>query len=250
MSSLAALALRLSAMRLLEGQTYADRVYDSAIAPIDSMVTQGGKRPAIIVVSTGDENSDHEGIDVLTAPNGRMIDLIIEVAIADEIAEGGATVPPTDAGLELSLSLISRQIYRALFEAETPSPWLSVFRGMVAEVTETTSKRGIPEPNGDRFAARQIIMRIHATDEPRFGRQPEGVWAEFVSAVEGDAEMAPLGPVIRASMVGDDLHPADIDRAALGIRPEAAPVVDVGPLPPIREQPPLGEVEIGDDPDA
>ena len=42
MSSLVALALRISARRALDGATYADeRVHDSAIAPIDHMIQSG-----------------------------------------------------------------------------------------------------------------------------------------------------------------------------------------------------------------
>ena len=125
MSSIASMALRLAARRLLEGNTMAgEAVYDSAIAPIDHMVEDGDTAP-FIVISSEDEVATIQQREILSGE--RSIDLVIEIAIAAKVTGTGKpdqegdpepeiVIPATDAGLEISLTLISRQVLHRLFE--------------------------------------------------------------------------------------------------------------------------------------
>jgi hypothetical protein len=240
MSSLVAMALRLSARRLIEGATYADmRVHDSAIAPIDHMAFDEGKDEPFIVISTEDENAtDIDGRDV-TGGN-RTIDLVIEVAIAHAVAAQGPTpagagtgpnivIPATDSGFEISLGLISRQIMRALFEQKT-NPWDAVFKRFCLSVDKITNKRGVGANDEARFAARQIVITIMAPHEPHFGHDPSpgDIWADFLTQIDTDGEMAPLSPLIRQSITGTPpIAPPDRARADQGLSDDAAAKIGI-----------------------
>ena len=213
MSSLVGMALRLSARRLLDGATYAGgRVHDSAIAAIDHMVSEGNDEPFIVISTEDEEVTGLTGRDVTCGD--RKIDLVIEVAIAHQVvsqpeAKGDEppgpeiVVPATDAGFEVSLSLIGREVMRALFE-QKDSPWDLLFKRFCLGVEKISNRRGVGNKEGARFAARQIIMTINCLQEPYFGHEPaEGEsWGDLLVQIEADTELAALGPLMRQSITG------------------------------------------------
>lgn len=250
MSSIAALGLRFAAIRLLTGRTYADgRVFDSAIAPIDHMAQS--QNEAFIIVSSEDEDVETKGFDVTGGE--RTVDLVIEIALAHQVEaqEGGVTylMPSTDAGLELTLSLISRQVMRTLFEGPTSSPWASLFKRIGAQVRGITSRRGAGNDNDNRFAARQIVIRFSPVADPDFGALPGAghVWRDFLDAMEGDPELASLAPLLQASIEGEDIPDWDEPRAAGGFTRAAAHNLGIGELPEGEAPPIAQEIDVADE---
>jgi len=232
MSSIASMALRMAARRLLDNTTLAGTaIYDSAIAPIDNMVGEGETAP-FIVISSEDEVADTTGRDVLSGT--RQIDLVFEIAIAARLEgtgkpgeEGAAApeivIPATDAGLEISIALIARQMMHSLFE--TRGGWGEFFKVMIPNVKQVTSRRGVGNKEGARFAARQIILTCDTLDDPPFGVDQKGrpdAWGNFITLIEADSEFSALAPLIRATIEGTPIAEWDRERSATGLSDAAA----------------------------
>lgn len=226
MGSMIALAARVAAVRALRGATAVsdNRILDSAMLPIDQMATQ--EPQPFIVVSTEDETSQPDGRDI---NNGtRTLDLVIELGLAQGVeielppAEGGGTavavsVPNTDAGLELSMAIIGRQIFNCLF-GRGGGIWGHAFRELAGNVQRLQSRRGVPTKDGQRFAARQWIFTLQPIAEPAVGQVLEGTpLALFFAAAEADEDFnASVASAIRAAIEGVPADwPAVYDAAAL-----------------------------------
>jgi len=250
MSSLVAMALRVVSARLLYGATFAGtRVHDSAIAPIDHMVAEGNDEP-FIIISTEDEVANQiEGRDI----NGghRTIDLVIEVAIARAVkgAVGQSPsdpagveiiIPATDAGMELSLALIGRQVMRALFE-QKDSVWSVLFKRFCINVEKVSNRRGVGNKDGARFAARQIVITIECLQEPLFGHTPEAgePWGDLLAQMIADPELVAIEPLVRATITGQpNIENWDRDRSDLGLTDVAANNVGLTMPAGLNEEPP------------
>ena len=234
MSSLVSTALRLTAKKALIDATYADeRIHDSAITPIDHMVSSGEQKP-FIVISTEDEKSTVIGRDVIGG--NKTIDLVFEIAIAHAVkAEGDdpeteIIVPATDAGLELSLALITRQMNRALFEQEG-NQWCDLFRRFCINVKEITNRRGVGNEDGARFAARQIILTVEGIDEPSFGHQPQSddAWGALLDQMDLEPDLASITPLFRAAIIGEPpIEDWDRGRSDQGLTYDAANRIGLG----------------------
>lgn len=205
--SIIALAIRMSATRALEteGATLAGaRVFDSAITPLDEMVSAAPK--PLIVVSTEDDSAEVGGADWNSG--GRSIQLVIESAMSQSVelpdGEGqGVLVPNTDAGLELTLAVLSRQISACLF-GRGGGAWGIVFRKFVTGTSEVVSRRGIQSKEGARIAARQTVYSISAMAEPPFD-QPVAAdtpLGAFLAAAAADPQTVPLAALIREVIEG------------------------------------------------
>jgi len=206
--SIIALAIRMSATRALEadGATLAGaRVFDSAITPLDEMVSAEPK--PLIVVSTEDDSAEVGGADWNSG--GRSIQLVIESAMSQSVelpdGEGqGVLVPNTDAGLELTLAVLSRQISACLF-GRGGGAWGVVFRKFVTGTSEVVSRRGIQSKEGARIAARQTVYSISAMAEPPFD-QPVAAdtpLGAFLAAAAADPQTASLAALIREVIEGE-----------------------------------------------
>ncbi len=256
MSSLVGMALRMTARRLLDETTFAGgRVHDSAIAPIDHMVEKGNDEPFIVISTEDEEAIQIQGRDI----NGghRKIDLVIEVAIAHAVSapvpapegeegeppapEVEIVIPATDAGMELSLSLIGRQIMRALFE-QKDSPWAVLFKRFCINVEKVSNRRGVGNKVGARFAARQIIISIECLQEPFFGHEPEAgePWGDFLAQMLDDPELAEIEPLVRATITGKpEIEAWDRGRSDQGLTKEAAENIGIRMAGDLDEGPPL-----------
>jgi hypothetical protein len=254
MSSLVAMALRIAARRALEGATFAQgRVHDSSIAPIDHMVEAGQDEP-FIVISSEDEVAQITNRDV--TGGDRTVDLVFEIAIAHAVAAtpeaSGNNAPPpeivipaTDAGLELSLSLISRQLFQALFE-QKDNPWCDLFRTFCVGVRKITNRRGVGGKDGARFAARQIILTIDGLFEPPFGHEPaaDEPWGKLLAQMALDPDLAEISPLIRSAIVGNPtIEDWDRGRSDQGLTDETAARIGISAASGLsgEEPPPLSE---------
>ena len=123
--SLARLAMRVAAARAIRGATLAeDRVYDSAIDPIDHAVLE--TRQPFVVVSTEDHDVTVTGRDLFYGAH--ECKLMIETAVASRVeidGEDGLTIPHTDEGMEIVLDILEHQIIASLTRERTA--WSRVF---------------------------------------------------------------------------------------------------------------------------
>lgn len=224
--SLASLAIRLATIRALKGRTFAQgNVFDSKMEPLDLVVQDGGFE-FVIVVTTDDDNMTVEGRD-MRAPDHRL-ELVIEVAATAKLsveAEGGEevlTIPATDAGLEASLNLIGWQIMRAL-QADG-GEWGDLWRAMVMNIRDVTSRRGADESRGVRFAARQYVLTLDHIAEPEPGVVPAGgdVWHRAIAMLKDDEEFAAIGRIVETTVTAGEPEPWERVRASLGLANDAS----------------------------
>ncbi len=232
--SLVALAARIATVRALSGATLAgSRVYDSAIDPIDQTITED--RAPVLVIITEDDEATPEGRDILNA--SRQMELVIEVAVASRVAVPNPEaeedeiqvieIPHTDAGLEITINLICRQVMRTLLSDQ--GPWATLWRRIVLAPSKIQSRRGAGSEKGVRFAARQLTITTETLSEPPTGAVATGFWADFLAALEGDAQVSGLAPVIRAEIEGPPLPDWRRFLADLGANPVTARAMGFGP---------------------
>lgn len=230
-----ALAMRLSAVLALTGSTVAGkRVFDSAVLPIDELTS---KTPEpFISVSTEEESGKPAGRDI---NNGdRLIDLVIETAISETIelpGEDGQVlmVADTDGNLELSLAVLSRQVDACLW-GRGGGIWGDVFRAFSKTIAETTSRRGLPTENGERFAARQVVYRVQAFAEPAFGAVTAGTpFGKFLDALDEQPGFENIAAIVRQAIEGKPIGWPDLytpSAVAAGMTEEEAQRMGIAPL--------------------
>lgn len=200
--SLARFAIRLCAARALRGATLAeDRVFDSAIEPLDQQAKAG--RQPFLVVFTGDHRLTIEGRD-LTGGEGE-VELVLEAAIASRVELPGTdgttqvsiVVPNTDEGMEITLDMLEYQAIAAISTGR--NVWADLWRRLVLRIVERHSRRGASSDEGVRFAARQISLMCETVADPIPGQpvDPGTVWGDFLAAMDADPVLAPIGKIVR-----------------------------------------------------
>lgn len=234
--SLARLAMRLAAARTLRGATLAgDRVFDSAVDPIDQKIA--AERQPILIVYT-----DDHAIEVNTkdfAHGMASCALVIEAAIASRVempivdGEGEESVivmPHTDEGMELVLDMMEHQAIAALMRGR--SQWAKVWGGLVPKVTRRQSRRGASTEGGTRFAARQITLTCDLIEPPSNGAEIEdgSSWALLLAAMEADLNLAPIAGMLRKEIEGDPLVDWRRAAATLGVSLETSDALGLGPI--------------------
>lgn len=226
-------AVRQCAARALRGATLAeDRVFLSVIDPLDTKV-QNNRAP-MLIVNTDDHKVEAEGRD-LTGGEGRL-DLVIEAVVAQKVETDGidgngvevsVTIIEADSGLDLTLDILEHQVTRALLADGT---WPELFRRFVPVVHSRLSRRGA-DASGVRWAARQITITLDTMAEPVGGDAltPGYVWTDFLAAMQADAGLAPIVPLIRGVLAGDTRDWAR-GAAMLGISEDIAIAAGFAPL--------------------
>lgn len=224
--SIASMAIRLALTGELLGKTIVgDAVYDSSIAPIDHF-QEAGDSP---FVSIAVEDQSASGFTVRDVMSGdRAFDLVIEIASGHRahVETSGGTIPvinlsESDAGKELTLDLIERQVLRHIM-SPVDAVWGAVLQSLVVKIDSLNIQRGIKSEGGIRLAFRQILLSIVPIDDPLIGHQPEGVWQDFLTACEADSATAGVAPSIRAVIVGDSVPAHLLQWVAEGMKPDAA----------------------------
>ena len=249
--SLARLAMRVAAARALRGATLAEeRVHDSAVAPIDQTIAE--ERLPILIVTTDDHEMEVTGRALF---HGNVsCDLVIEAAIAARVEVAGEesviTIPHTDEGMELALDLMEHQVMAALTRER--SDWSRVWMKLVPRISRRLSRRGASVEKGVRFAARQFVLTCDLIEVPTDGTAIAAgtAWADLLSMMEDDADLAPIARMLRSEIEGQPL--ADWRRAAnmLGIHLETANAIGLGPVLDISDDPTIfEEAEITGGPD-
>lgn len=209
--SFARLALRIVTARAIKGRTLAGpNVTDSAIGPIDD-APYGAFIP-FCVVYTDDADMPIKGTDILA--NDGTVALVIETGITSRQKPQEGDTPDgqpsadlwidvtTDAGMEMTIDAIERQILAEL--ARPSNPWGELWRDMVTAVAAKKSQRGASAEDGVRFAARQLVLTCSVFREPTPGRAlTDTIWQRFCGLVAADPDMGPdMASMLAALAVG------------------------------------------------
>nr|USU32897.1 hypothetical protein NG677_04135 [Methylobacterium sp. OTU13CASTA1] len=233
--SLVAYAIRTCLGAALVNRTLAEgRVYDSAVQAIDEMIKPGVK--PFIVISTDDEEYDLQGWQLLDA--SRAVNVVIEIAVGGITAvdlpadEGGGQamrldIPHTDEGLETSLNMIGRQVFREILVG---GPWSDLLRSIVFMPKKMTVRRGANAEGGVRFAARQYVITADTIAEPDFGIEAEGHFARLLDMMRADPRLAGDVPLLETMIVGDVLPDWRRIQADLGLTDASYLALGLGPL--------------------
>lgn len=268
--SIVRLALRMATVRALAGATLAGaNVFDSAIAELDT-AAMAARKP-YVAVYTDAQTTALEGRELNMGT--RDVELVIELAVADQVEvpavdpEGGPTIlvqiPATDAGLEMTLDLLERQIFRVLTLDQ--GAWSLLWRDLVLRTERIEHRRAASDKDGLRYAGRAIVLTCQTVTEPDFGLVPDAddLWGQFLAALRADADpaVAAKADVIEAALrTPEDLPAWRADQAALGVseaaahaagfapadRPPSLPAVPTETITVVDE---LGETEIVEDED-
>ncbi|MDP2358644.1 MAG: hypothetical protein Q8M31_21675 [Beijerinckiaceae bacterium] len=241
--SLVSLAIRWTLWRALYGKTYAgERVYDSAVAPIEDMVSE--EPHPFLTISTEDESGEVSGHDYAEA--NRTLDINVEIALATELRMSGRpNVPHTDEGLEMAINLIGRQVMYVL-QAD-PSPWADLFRWFACSGKKLHTRRGADVEKGIRFAARQVTITVEPIHEPEFGAAPSGVWARLIAEMREDDILSVYADTLHDAIIGEAVPDWRRLIARLGLTNDGASAVGIGPL--IPDEAPLTAGELSSDGD-
>lgn len=226
-------AVRQCAAMALRNMTLAeDRVFLSLIDPISTKIQES--RAPMLIVNTDDHRIEADGRD-MTGGEHRL-DIVIEAVIAARVVTDGkdgagqsvtVNIIEADSGLDLTLDILEHQITRALLSDKS---WAVLFRRFVMSVSSRLSRRGA-DASGVRWAARQITITCDTLAEPVGGESlaPGSVWGDFVAALEGDATLSPIAPLIRGVIDGDAREWAR-GAAMLNISQDMAVEAGFGPL--------------------
>jgi len=240
--SLVAYAIRTCLGAALVGRTLAgDRVYDSAVQPIEEMVKP--EPQPFLVVSTDDEEITSTGWKLLDA--ARELNFVVEVAIGGmtridlPAAEGGGAalrldIPHTDDGLETTLNVVGRQIFRCL---QVGGPWSDLLQDITYGLKKITVRRGANTEQGTRFAARQYVFTTDTIAEPEFGAEPDAIWVRLLDLMQADPRLARDAPLIQRMLVGDALPDWRRVQADLGLSSRSLRALGLGPLFPELGEP-------------
>lgn len=229
--SLVALAMRLTLCEALAGKTLVgDAVYDSNVVDLDQLIAKDQTK-LVITIATDEQEGTFDGLayDI----SNRKLDLVIEIAAAQGVrveieAAGGeppeeavmAEIKASDAGLEMTVDLIVRQILTTM-QADTG--WADLFRVVACNPVKFTSKRGAGWEKGPRFAARQIVITYEPLAEPVLGRAPEGFWAGLVDKLaEQGGTLARYGALITKVIEGAPIPEWRQLQVDLGLSDDAA----------------------------
>lgn len=231
--SLTRLAVRIAAVHALRDMTLAEgRVYDSSLTPLDAAIKE--QPLPFLMVTTDMHDREVTGRDLSHGED--TLDLVIEVAIASRVTvktgegeEDQIVIPNTDAGMELTLDLIEAQISSALTWHQTT--WAGIFGALVPRIIKRSSRRGASAEDGNKFAARQIVLTCDPLADPITGQPiPEGLaWDRFLTAIEGDADLAPLAPVLRLHIEGAVVPTWEAIGRSLAISPEVVDALGLAP---------------------
>lgn len=226
--SFARFVLRTATVKALRGRTFAaDMVRDSEIGPIDDAAED--KEIPFVVVYTDDVEGDGAGTD-LCENNGKHC-LVIEMGVTTRMkARGEWAIPTTDAGMELTIDAIERQVRLALGNPAS-SAWAELWRDIVLSIDGRKSQRGAAARDGVRFAGRQLVLDVSLPREPHPGRPLGPIWQRFMTLAAADADLAGLVPMLtQLATGGTDNWPGwQRARAAYGLSAERARALQITP---------------------
>lgn len=238
--SLVSLVLRIATVRVLRGATFAhDRVHDSMIDPASLVEREAA--PFIVVAVDGAQGTP-TGKDLLGTNYTTQLTLDLGVAAKVVVPKPAGTdddgpteflaIAHTDAGMEITLDLMVRQVHRALMAAQ--GPWADLWRKIVTKVEKAQADRGAASDEGVRYATRQFILAVHTMAEPSFAKA-EGVWKEAITLMRGEPDLLAIAELLENEIEKPDLDGWARSVADLGLRDRGA----LGGEALVEEAPPI-----------
>lgn len=268
--------LRMVTVKALQGKTWCGmRVFDSPAEPADLRLAN--ERAPYIGVYIDDADADLEALGGLGVENiyadTPTCWLLIEVSVAGQgedtpdNANGDNPDPSilrpkadanaiafTDAGLELRIGLMARQVFDAL--ADPTSPWANLWKLMAVERREIQIRRGgsgleEDQQPGVRYASRIIRMRIGMLSEPAPGDATGEFWSKFFALAATDNQVKGAAAVIQQFLAPEDGEPGWLATArANSWTPDAVRAIGLGPVLKTLEGQPWNETPPADGDDA
>lgn len=220
-------AIRLCSVFALKGRTFAgDGVRDSEITAIDPGSLDGEKRPYIAVYT--DDQSD--GSLELSFEIGVTARMTVQDADGNDVIIEG--VPPTDAGIEITLDLVERQIYTAL--KDEGNAWSELLRVAYTGWAENgKSVRGASKTaDGERYAGRQIILTGTPLSDPEFARpvSESSFWQRFLNMADQEPALSAIAKLMREALgEGQPVDSNALERRAMNLSHEAARTLGIMP---------------------
>lgn len=230
--SLARFALRTATVKALRGRTFAGpNVLDSEIAPPEDAAP--GTDVPFVVVYTDECEIDGTGTDLLDGAGTCC--LTLEYGVTTRAKNGGEwQIPLTDAGIELTIDAIERQIGLALGGPD--NPWAELWRTLVMASVRRRSGRGAEAKDGVRFAGRQLKIDVTLPREPHPGRPLGKVWADFLALAAADDDLSAMVPLLTDLATGGatDWPEWRTVRAAYGMSAARADALLITPPAPAQ----------------
>lgn len=249
------IALRIAVQEALRGRTLAgENVLDSQIAALDldadGSLRTDQDRPFLSVYTDSGTVGAGNGLGMLFGEPS--IELVIEAGISAAMVEideatGATTIigvglPPTDAGMELSLDVMMRQVADAL--TDPANDWAELVRSLLTDISGIERSRVGQVANGTRLAAHELRIRAGMVQDPVQGANLAGTTFETFLAALGASEAPHLLAVkanIEAAIGGlgadweavqRELGLSNGQSHALGLRPLAT---DEGVTPELEQ---------------
>ncbi len=249
--SLAALALRIATVQALKGRTWVgDNVRDSEIGAIDDNAADAPQPFLVVYTDDGTFLPRGESRELLS---GGTVGLAIELALtqrmlvevrapSDDNPSGEYTVdwrmPPTDAGLEITLNALGWQIRSTLASAE--GEWPELWRSLALATANGQFLRGANAAEGMRFAGTSMKMLVEVPREPVPGRPLTPLWVSFFDLCAKTPELIKTGAMLRA-MIETPAEPPEWLAIKQGWGLTLAEARALGLLPP----PPSQSLSVG-----
>ncbi|MBS1164152.1 MAG: hypothetical protein H6R00_177 [Proteobacteria bacterium] len=181
--SVVRIASRLVIVLALRGHTLAGgTVADSENTPFDKKAAEA----VCPFISVYTDNQARNARDIDPARPVDRLTITIEIGVSakvqDDKGEDIDGLPMTDAGMELILDAIERQILIVL--ADDENPWSAIWKRLWRGDPQLKSTRGASAADGVRFAGRQLEIIVEPLKEPPSGAPATGVWADLLSMVD------------------------------------------------------------------
>ena len=238
--SLVSTAMRICAVRALTGATLAgSRVFDSEIDPA-RLATESGEPAPIIVIYTADETGKGHGADLTSSPE--KVDFLIHLLVAGQATANGQedageivshVIPETDSGLEITLDLLERQVFRVL--QSSLSPYAEMWRLLKMGEHIFTVRRGASSKEGQqRFAAHEISISTGTIADPPLAGPRPPIWQKVIDLFEADDNefIATVGKLIARECSGEPATLSQQAVAALGLPASWAEMIGLDPVLP------------------
>jgi hypothetical protein len=217
--------LRLLTVQALRGRTWcANRVYDSPGEPADLRAAKERQPYIAVYIDDGDcEMQKEQGTAKPTLYcDEPQCTLIVEVTVAgqtddvpgapddnDLVAEQADPniIANTDAGLEIRIGLIMRQVVDALSAPD--NPWSELWRTLATDFIKVENRRGGSGLEKDeeavRNASRVMRLQVGLLSEPAPGPLLP-FWQKFLDMADQDERVAGISGIIRQILQPKDVQ--------------------------------------------
>lgn len=221
------LILRFCAAEALRGKTFAEeRVYDSSVNALDEFLKD--QSSPFIVVSTDEADI---GPDVFDVCQVDKVDLVLDLGVGAKVTANNGDVsfviPHTDAGTEMAVNILTRQVLRELFEPNSGGDFGKIFRKVASKPSKISVRRGAGAENGVRFSAAQLIISLAPLQEPAFGREPANVFLDFIQLLRDHPVHNRIADAIATAFAGEAIPDWKATASALGISDETADAIGI-----------------------